>query len=138
MTSTEKNTWLFGLIAVAGYAVYAALVLGQTATTPLVETEYVWPMLGTILAAIGAGIVGGVVLGVVSRDSGVADVRDREIEQLGERVGGGFVAMGAIGAMILAWLEVDPFWIANLLYLGFTLSALFSVMARLGAYRRGL
>jgi hypothetical protein len=34
-------------------------------------------------------------------------------------------------------LEVDYFWIANVLYLCFTLSAVLSSIAKIFAYRRG-
>ena len=35
-------------------------------------------------------------------------------------------------------LEVDWFWIANALYLGFVLSALLGSVTKIGLYRRGL
>ena len=139
MSYIEKNTWLFGVIAIGGYAVYLALVLTQGG--PLEQREYVIPMLGTIGGAIVVGILGGIVLGIVTRadrdNRGKPDVRDREIEHTGERVGNSFVVIGALGALVLAWLEVDHFWIANALYLTFVVSAVTSTMTRLGLYQRG-
>jgi len=139
MSYIEKNTWLFGFIVVVGYAVYLALILTQG--VPIEQTDYIVPMLATIGGAIVAGILGGIVLAIATRadrdNRGNPDVRDKEIEHFGERVGNSFVVIGALGALVLAWLEVDHFWIANALYLAFVVSGLTSTMARLGAYRRG-
>lgn len=141
MSYTEKNTWLFGVIAVAGYATYLIVLFAQADGRPLEQTEYVVPMLATIGGAIVAGILGGIVLAVATRadrdNRGKPDVRDKEIEHAGERVGNSIVVIGALGALVLAWLEVDHFWIANEIYLAFVLSALLGTMTRLGMYRRG-
>jgi hypothetical protein len=39
--------------------------------------------------------------------------------------------------MVLALLEADPFWIANVLYLGFALSAVVSSAAQITTIRGG-
>jgi len=46
--------------------------------------------------------------------------------------------IGALGALILAWMEAPHFWIANVIYLAFVLQAILSSVAKLVAYRRGL
>jgi len=141
MSYTEKNTWLFGVIAVVGYLTYLIVLFTQADGRPLEQAEYVVPMLATIGGAIAVGILGGIVLGIVARadrdNGGKPDVRDKEIEQAGERVGNSIVVIGALGALVLGWLEVDHFWIANEIYLAFVLSALLGTMTRLGLYRRG-
>lgn len=141
MSYIEKNTWLFGGIVVVGYATYLVLLFTQADGRPLEQTEYVIPMLGTIGGAIVAGILGGIVLSIVTRadrdNRGKPDVRDKEIEHAGERVGNSIVVIGALGALVLAFLEVDHFWIANEIYLAFVVSGLLGTMARLGLYRRG-
>lgn len=138
MSYEEKNTWLFGIIAIAGYSVYLGLLLPQAAQTPFPETPYVVPMLGTIGGAILSGILSGIVLGILSpRDAGKKDQRDREIDRFGERVGSAFLIIGALGALVLAMFEAHTFWIANALYLGFVLSGILSTIAKVVAYRRG-
>jgi len=141
MSYTEKNTWLFGFIAVAGYVTYLIVLFTQAGGRPIEQTEYVVPMLATIGGAIVVGILGGIVIVIATRadrdNGGKPDVRDKEIEQAGERVGNSIVVIGALGALVLAWLEVDHFWIANEIYLAFVLSALLGTMTRLGLYRRG-
>jgi hypothetical protein len=141
MSYIEKNTWLFGFIAIAGYLTYLIVLFVQADGRPLDQTEYIVPMLATIGGAIVAGILGGIVLGIVGRadrdNKGTPDVRDKEIEHIGERVGNSFVVIGALGALVLAWLEVDHFWIANEIYLAFVISGVTSAMTRVGIYRRG-
>jgi len=137
MSYEEKGTWLFGAIAVIGYSVYLALVLPQLGTA-VSDINYQLPMVFTIGGAIVVGILGGIVLGIASpKEAGVADVRDKQINRFGEQIGQSFVVIGGIGALVLSLLEVHWFWISNALYLGFVLSGIISVMAKLGAYRRG-
>ena len=56
----------------------------------------------------------------------------------GETVGQAFVVIGAVGAMLLALFEFEYFWIANVIYLCFILSAILSSIARIVAYRSGM
>ena len=46
--------------------------------------------------------------------------------------------LGALGALVLAMIEGDGFWIANTVYLCFVLSAILSSITKLVAYRRGV
>ena len=138
MTYQERATWAYGVIAVVGYAVYLVLLLTSAAETPFPETPYIVPMLATIGGGIVAGIVNGIILGMLTpKGRAVTDERDVAIDHFGERVGNAFVVIGALAALVLAMLDAHTFWIANVLYLGFVLSAVLGVMAKLGAYRRG-
>jgi hypothetical protein len=49
-----------------------------------------------------------------------------------------FLAAGAAAALVMAMAKVDYFWIANVIYLGFTLWAVAGSALKLVAYRRGL
>lgn len=138
MSYQERATWAYGVIAVIGYGVYLVLVLGAAAETPLPETPYVVPMLITIGGAIVAGIVNGVILGMLTPKGGaVTDERDDQIDHTGERVGNAFTVLGALGALVLAMVAAHPFWIANAIYLGFVLSAILSSVTKIVIYRRG-
>ena len=137
MSFDEKNTWAFGIIAIAGYLTYLALVLTDAAS-PVSDTPYVVPMLSTIGGAIVAGILGGILIGVFNGpDKQKKDQRDRQIYRRGEYLGHAFVMAGAIVALLLALLEADTFWIANVLYLGFVVAAVASSIVKIVAYRRG-
>ncbi|WP_448005476.1 hypothetical protein [Agromyces bauzanensis] len=140
MSYEEKGTWVLLTIAVGGYAVYLFLVLPQfLAGTPVAEIDWVTPMLWVIVGAIVAGIIGRILVEIVSpSDSTKGDIRDKEIDRLGERVGNSFVVVGGVGALILAMFDVDTFWIANALYLGFVIAGVLSGVTKLIAYRRGV
>ena len=66
------------------------------------------PMLWVIGGAIVASIVGRILVEIVSpSESTRGDIRDKEIDRLGERVGSSFVVIGALGALVLAMLDAD-------------------------------
>jgi len=136
VTHEEKRAWILGIAAIASYAVYLALVLGRAGERPLAEVPYVAALLWTVGASIAATIVASILAAVISRD-GEKDQRDREIGRFGEYVGHSFVVIGAVAALLLAMAEAPHFWIANAVYLAFTLSAILGSIARIFAYRRG-
>ncbi|MFD9698421.1 hypothetical protein [Lentzea sp. NPDC059081] len=139
MAFEEKQAWALGVIAVVGYAVYAVLILSRTGGRPLVEVPYVGAMLWTMGLGIVAGIVAGMWFGIAARHDGLqSDERDREIGRFGDHVGQSFVVIGGVTAMVLAMVEAPHFWIANVLYLCFVLSAVLGSMAKIAAYRRGM
>ncbi|MBU1078875.1 MAG: hypothetical protein KKB59_00160, partial [Spirochaetes bacterium] len=65
------------------------------------------------------------------------DERDDHINRRGELVGYYVSSAGALGALALAMLRYDQFWIANALYLAFAVGGIVSSVAKLIAYRRG-
>ncbi|MFI7576617.1 hypothetical protein [Micromonospora sp. NPDC049497] len=138
MAFEEKRAWAMGLVAVAGYAAYVVLVLGRAGDGPLTGTPYAGTLLWTVGAAIVASIVAHVGIAAASgEEAGVTDQRDREIGRVGEHIGQSFVIVGAVAALLMALARWDHFWIANVLYLGFVLSAVLGSVARIVAYRRG-
>ncbi|MGW9184424.1 hypothetical protein [Agromyces sp. NPDC055661] len=140
MSYEEKGTWVYLVIAVVGYTVYLSLLLPQlVGGVPVADVDYVPIMLWTIGGAIVVTIVLRILVEIVfPSESTRGDVRDKEIDRLGTRVGSSFVVIGALGALVLAMLEADWFWIANVIYLCFVLSALLESITRLVAYRRGV
>jgi hypothetical protein len=135
----EKRAWALAVFAVVGYAVYAVLVLSRMDGRPLAETPYVGALLWATGLGIVAGIVSGIWFGIAARNDGLqVDERDREIGRFGDHIGQSFVVIGGISAMVLAMFEVAHFWIANVLYLCFVLSAVLGSLAKIFAYRRGM
>jgi len=84
--------------------------------------------------AVLASIVADVATGGPAR-SRVTDVRDRQIGRLGDYIGQSFVVIGAVAAMLMAMADWERFWIANVIYLGFALSAVLGSVAKIGLYR---
>ncbi|WP_410614093.1 hypothetical protein [Amycolatopsis sp. lyj-109] len=132
----EKRAWILGVAAIVSYAVYLVVVLGRAGQRPLAEVPYVAPLLWTVGTSIVASIVLSILAAVISRDGG-KDQRDREIGRFGEYIGHSMVIIGAVAALLLAMAQAPHFWIANALYLAFTLSAILDSTARVFAYRRG-
>lgn len=138
MSFEEKSAWVMGAVAVGSYAVYLAVVLGLSGSMPLVEVPYVVPLLWTVGGSITTSIALHALLGILSpKEAGRKDQRDREIYRFGEYIGQSFVVMGGIGALLLALVKADHFWIANVIYLAFVLSAVLGSAAKVVAYRRG-
>ncbi|SCG49025.1 hypothetical protein GA0070609_2159 [Micromonospora echinaurantiaca] len=139
MTHEEKRAWIMLVVSAVGYAVYAIVVLSRVDGGPLAATHYAGVLLWTIGGAIVASIVAEIAIGVVNpRASRVKDVRDREIGRLGDHVGQAFVIIGAVSALLMALAEWDWFWIGNVIYLCFVLSAVVGSLAKVIVYRRGV
>jgi hypothetical protein len=136
VTHEEKRAWILGVAAIVSYAVYLVVVLGRAGERPLAEVPYATPLLWTVGSSIVASIVLSILAAVISKD-GAKDQRDREISRFGEYTGHSFVVIGAVAALLLAMAEAPHFWIANAVYLAFTLSAILGSTARIFAYRRG-
>ncbi len=126
------------MVSVVAYTAYLVVVLGSVGDGPLAEAPYVSPLLWSVGGAIVAGVVLNIMAGaVVPKGARRKDQRDREINQFGEFVGQSFTVIGGVTAMAMALVEFDYFWIANVIYLGFVLSAILGSIAKIFAYRRG-
>ena len=138
MSSEEKHSWIYAVVAVVVPLVYFATVLSRVPGTDVATIGYVWPMLTAIGVGIGASIVLSIMAAIISpREAGKTDVRDKEINQRGEYVGFYVMSIAAIVPLGLAMAEIEQFWIANTLYLAFVLAALASSIVKIVAYRRG-
>jgi hypothetical protein len=140
MSFEEKKAWGYLAVAVIAYAVYLVVIFTSAAGSgsELYALDYAPTMLWTIGGAIVVGILTNIAIGIAApKGADKADQRDKEITQLGERVGQAFIVIGGVSALVLAMLRVEYFWIANAIYLGFVLSAVLGSIARLVAYRRG-
>jgi uncharacterized membrane protein len=138
MTLEERRSWAFLAVAVVAYGVYLSTVLARAASAPLVDVDYAPAMLWSIGGAVVAGIVVNIALGVVTpRPEQTRDVRDRDIAQTGDRVGQAFLVIGGVAALLLALVEAPHFYIANVVYLSFVLSAVLGSITRVVVYRRG-
>ena len=143
MSFEERNTWAGLIVSIPGVGVYVVWMLVAAASTPIDEIEWVWPMATTIGVSIVAVIALSIGWGIAAsrRDPDLdhrSDVRDREIANLGDRVGRAFLVLGGLTALVLCAVQAPWFWIANAVYAGFALSAILGSIARIVVYRRGL
>jgi len=134
MTHQEKRAWIMLVVTVLAYGTYAVLILSRTHGRPLPQLPYAATMLWSIGGAVLASIVADVATGGPLR-SRLTDVRDRQIGRLGDYIGQSFVVIGAVAAMLMAMAGWERFWIANVIYLGFVLSAVLGSAAKIGMYR---
>lgn len=143
MGYAERNVWSSLVVSVIGVGVYLALVLPQLGSTPIADVRWQWPMVWCIVGGIVLAIVGSIVWGIAAgmrdpREEHRADVRDRDIERMGDRVGQSFTVIGGLVALVLAMVGAETFWIANAIFFGFFLAAAIGGVAQVIAYRRGL
>ena len=137
MTHQEKRAWIMLVVSAAAYAAYAAVILSRAGGHPLARVPYAATLFWTVGAAIVASVVAETALGVVNRgESRLKDERDRQIGTLGDHVGSSFVVIGAVAAMLMAMAGWDRFWIANVIYLGFVLSAVLGSVTKVIVYRK--
>ena len=138
MSFKEKSTWIIVITTVGAHVAYVTLVLGSAAQTPLTEVPYTSTLLWTISAMVVVAIVAHIVAAIASpEDADKEDQRDREIDRFGEYAGSWLVLIGALAALGMAMVELDHFWIANVIYLGLVLSTLLASATKIFAYRRG-
>jgi len=139
MSYEEKGLWVFLVVTVGTFVTYLAIVLRRAADVPFAEVAYVSPLLWCLGIAIGASIVGRILVEIVRPSERLgADARDKEIDRHGEYIAGIIVGFGMLLPFGLAMAEVDHFWIANAIYAVFVVSTLVAVTVKLVAYRRGL
>ena len=107
---------------------------------PVADTPYIGALLWTVGGSVAATVIAEIAFAATTRREGRAalrtDERDREIDRFGEHVGQAFIVIGAIAALVMAMLQWPYFWIANVIYLAFVLSAVLGSAARLAAYRQ--
>lgn len=139
MTHEEKRAWIRLVVSVLAYSAYVVIVLRRADGRPLTEVPYAGTLLWTVGGAIAASIAIEIAMGVLNpRASRLRDVRDKQIGQLGDQTGQAFVIIGAVAAMLMAMAEWDRFWIANVIYLCFALSAVLGGVTKVVVYRKGV
>jgi hypothetical protein len=146
MSYEERGLWVNLTVTVGTYAAYVAIILGRADGAALAGVPYVATLLWLIGIAVVVNIVGRIVVeivGAVAReitrtpDGTRVDARDKEINRFGEYVGGVVLGVAMVVPFGLALADVDQFWIANAIYVGFVLSTCVSSVLKLIAYRRG-
>ena len=148
MTMDERTVWVYLVTVVVTSGAYLAVVLPRLATQPVAQISWVRPMLwtlglsmlGTVLGTIVAAVVGAA--GQRRRGSEVcaelgSDVRDQEIAGFGARASVGVLGAGLAAALVLAMLDLDTFWIGNLLFLVGVVGAIVETSIKIRLYRRG-
>jgi hypothetical protein len=132
MTLTEKRAWCLLAATLGAYTWYVVTVLRRVDGGAVQETPYVTTLLVSLGAAVVLNIAAEIVLSILNpRGARRKDERDRTIDRLGDQVGQSFIVIGGLAAMLMAMAQWHWFWIANVLYLGFALSAVLGCVAKI-------
>jgi hypothetical protein len=163
LTMNERTVWAYLVTVIITSGVYLTLMLTRLAGGPVEHIVWVGPMLWTIGASVVgtvvltiAGTVAGTITGTIARSitsarrgspGGVpvpvveidtaSDARDKDIDLMGDRALVGVLGAGFVGALVLAMLDADTFWIGNLLFVVGTVGAIVETTTKLRLYRRG-
>ncbi len=138
MSFKEKSAWIMLVISSAAYFVYLSTIFSRAGAVPLAEVSYVSTLLWTIGLVILASIWFHMMVAMHNpKEANQADERDKEIHRHGEYVGQWVVVAGAMAAMLMSLVEMEHFWIANIVYLAFVISSVVGSAIKIVAYRRG-
>lgn len=139
MSYEEKGQWVYLVVNLVTLTAYVLVLAGLARDVPVGDVDYVPTLLAAIGVAIGLSIAGRILVEIVSRsETYKEDARDRDINRLGEYVGGILLGVGMLVPFGLVLAEVEHFWIGNAIYLVFALSAFIGTAVKVVAYRRGL
>jgi len=135
----ERATWIDLLVAAGVSIWYLTVIVGRMQVMPVADVQFQGPMIRAAVISVVVTILLNIVVGILtgSKDT-KEDLRDRQVGRFGDWVGLWPLAAGAGFGLVLALLEVDHFWIANTLYVGFVASSLVGSAGRLLGYRRGV
>lgn len=148
MTMTERTVWASLIVFPLVGLVYFTVVFTRAADQPVDEVSWVVPMiwawgcliafivLGTIASAIATGVRAEVIGEKAEFEEG--DIRDKQIERIGNARAYGISGLGGFAATILAMIAAEPFWIANTLFLAGLIAGVVAAGTRAHAYRTGL
>jgi uncharacterized integral membrane protein len=136
MTFHEKSSWVVLVVSVPVLLVYAVLVVPQLLSVPVTEITWVPPMAFAIVGFVIANVLGNIVAAISNpAEAEQGDLRDRQINQYGVRVGSWLIVAASTVAMVLAMVSAPYFWIGNALFVGGMAASLTSAIAKIAAYR---
>lgn len=137
MSFEERHTAAGLVIGIVAVTAYVVVVATRALTDDLPLTDVAWQ--GPLAACIG---VGGALYALLyasmrvrSRGQTLSDERDDRIRSRGEEAGASLTGLAVLAALIMLALDVDPFWVANVLLLVSFAGALAQSATVLGAYR---
>ncbi len=138
MVPEEINARVLLFLGPATFLTYVGLLLYGQGDLQLVDSAYESILVGSFGSAIGIALVTSLITVRLSPESQKRDVRDDEIERAGGYIGVSPLVIGGLVVLGMAMVQAHHFWIANVMYLSFVLSSVFSSVTKIIAYRRGL
>ncbi|HWD47451.1 MAG TPA: hypothetical protein VHM23_27705 [Actinomycetota bacterium] len=138
MSFQEKSAIaMIGALALV-YGAYFTIVGRWLTVTPADEIVYQPLLVVAIVPLVVLAVVSHVAIALTNpKEAGAEDERDRLIALRGERVAGYVLAVGVFVGLVLAMVELPPFFIAHALLLAWVLAELVEGATRIVLYRRG-
>lgn len=139
MSFEEKSNLLMLTAVIVVYGWYTVAIVAATADTPITEIAYQPLMIVVVIPLVAIAIIGHAVIAALKpSEAGQHDERDRVINMRAERIGGYVVGSATFTALVVTMLDLDNFWIAQVLLAGLVLSEIVEGTWRAVLYRRGV
>ncbi len=144
MSFTERITWTSLVVLPVVALTYFTVVLTRLADAPVDEVSWIVPMIwaiGTVIVGMIAGAIAQAIAATIAsggeEPDTEGDVRDKEIDRIGEYAARHVTSLGCMAVIVLAMLRADHFWIANGVFLAGLVGGVVSGIVKIRAYRRG-
>ena len=149
MAMEERGAWAQVIATSVTTIAYAIVIVPRALRGPIADVSWVTPMIVTIAVSIVAVVVGSIVAGVsgaalltirgrdVTSELG-KDHRDLLIANNGRLRAFWVYSLLSFGALVLAMIDADTFWIGHWVYATATVGTLIEAATKIRSYRRGL
>jgi|GEM_PF-2479229 uncharacterized membrane protein len=139
MSYEEKSAWLNATVFTGVYGWYILDVLALSDGAALVDTPFLWSMIGATIASVVLLMVGNIGIAIASREEKPKpDLRDKTVFRSAAYSSHWLLYGGGVAVIALAVMEADLFWIANLMYFTMWCASVLLESLRVVFYRRGV
>lgn len=138
MRFPEKSAWMMAVTVVVGYGCYLAGVMGQLDGASVAGIDYQLTAVVAAVSVVALVAVSHLALAATGPTSSKGDFSGgAAIKRYARSTSGVVVSAAAVIAMVLAMVEADYFWIANVILAGLVAAELAAAGSEILIYRRG-
>jgi hypothetical protein len=126
-------------VSLVWFVTYWALIIHRAVTDNVSFTNVAWQHPLLWMLAMGAVVYGAIYASFYWSTRGAirTDERDEEIRRRSDAAGTGFIALGAVAALVMLALGVGAFWVAHTILIASFLGTLASTGQTVAAYMDG-
>lgn len=115
MTSRERTAWLMAVILAAAYGWYMLRILAMRDGGSLTDVPYQQAAIVALIIVVVQAALSHAVVAATMPAERVKRGLEKVIARRAGHIRGVVIGVGAVLAMVLAMVDADPFWIANVL-----------------------